>query len=203
MLIAVVVGVPLGIISAIHKDTIWDNLTRLISLAGVSIPVFWLGLQLQIIFGLQLSLLPISGLGYDSHLILPAVSASLGMLALLTRITRSSLLEVLNQDYIRTARGKGLSQRWIIQRHALSNALLPVVTLWGTGFAGLLSGTILVEVIFSWPGIGRLLVQTISTRDYPPVQGLVITFALIYAGINLLVDLLYPLIDPRIRYTDG
>ncbi|MFN8421126.1 MAG: ABC transporter permease [Anaerolineae bacterium] len=151
---------------------------------------------------MQLSLLPISGAGYDEHLVLPAVCASLGMLALLTRITRSSLLEVLNQDYIRTAYGKGLKQRRVIGRHALGNAILPVVTLWGTGFAGLLSGTILVEVIFSWPGIGRLLVQAISTRDYPTVQGLVVTFALIYAGLNLFVDLLYPILDPRIRYTD-
>ncbi len=203
MVIAVVVGIPLGIISAVWKDSVWDNLARLISLAGVSIPVFWLGLQLQILFGLTFPLLPISGLGYDKHLILPAFSASLGLLALLTRITRSSLLEVLNQDYIRTARGKGLAPRRVIGRHALANALLPVVTLWGTGLASLLSGTILVEVIYSWPGIGRLLVQSISTRDYPPVQGLVITFALIYAGLNLLVDLLYPLIDPRIRYADA
>ncbi len=203
MVIAVVVGVPLGVVSAVRKNSIWDNLSRLISLAGVSIPVFWLGLQLQIIFGLQIPILPISGVGYDAHLILPAISASLGMLALLTRMTRSSLLDVLNQDYIRTASGKGMTQNRIIQRHALPNALLPVVTVWGTGLAGLLSGTILVEVIFSWPGMGRLLVQSISTRDYPTVQGLVITFALIYAGLNLLVDLLYPLIDPRIRYVNG
>jgi ABC-type dipeptide/oligopeptide/nickel transport system permease component len=203
MMIAVVVGVPLGIVSAVRKNSLWDNFSRLISLAGVSIPVFWLGLQLQIIFGLQVPILPISGAGYDQHLILPAVSASLGMLALLTRMTRSSLLDVLNQDYIRTASGKGLTQNRVIQRHALPNALLPVVTVWGTGLAGLLSGTILVEVIFSWPGMGRLLVQSISTRDYPTVQGLVITFALIYAGLNLLVDLLYPLIDPRIRYDNG
>ncbi len=201
MLFAVFVGVPLGIIAAIKHNSIWDNLSRLIALIGVSIPVFWLGLQLQILFGLQLRLLPVSGAGYDEHLILPSIAASFGMLTVLMRITRSSLLEVLNQDYIRTAYSKGLSSRRVIGRHAISNALLPIVTVWGTGLASLLSGTLLVEVIFSWPGMGRLLVDSISARDYPSVQGLVIIFALIYAAFNLLVDLLYPLLDPRIRYS--
>ncbi|MBX3086163.1 MAG: ABC transporter permease [Anaerolineae bacterium] len=200
--IAVCIGVPLGILSAMRKNSIWDSLSRLVALIGVSIPIFWLGLQLQIIVGLQLNLLPISGVGFDKHLILPAISASMGMLALLTRMTRSNLLEVLNQDYIRTARSKGLRARVVILRHALSNVLLPVITVWGTSFAGLLSGTLLVEVIFSWPGMGRLLVQSISTRDYPMVQGIVIVFAVIYSLMNLLVDLSYPLIDPRIRYRD-
>ena len=172
----------------------------MIALIGVSIPVFWLGLQFQIVFGLQLAILPISGLGYDAHLILPAASASMGMLALLTRMTRSSLLDMLGQDYIRTAFSKGLTTRGVYVRHALSNALLPIITVWGTSVAGLLSGTLLVEVIFSWPGIGRLLVQSINARDYPMVQGLVILFAVIYTVMNLLIDLLYPLLDPRIRY---
>ena len=202
MLIAVTLGVPLGIIAATRRNSVWDTVSRLIALTGVSIPVFWLGLQLQIVFGLQLHLLPISGAGLDEHLILPAICASLGMLALLTRMTRSALLEVLNQDYIRTAHSKGLSQRRINFRHALSNALLPVITVFGTSIAGLLSGTLLVEVIFSWPGIGRQLVDAIGARDYPMVQGLVILFALIYTGINMLIDLAYPLLDPRIRYHD-
>ena len=200
MCIAVLVGIPLGIIAAMTHNSLWDNLTRLIALIGVSIPVFWLGIQLQILFGLQIKLLPISGLGYDEHLVLPSVAASFGMLAVLMRVTRSSMLEVLNQDYIRTAYGKGLRRLSVIGRHAFGNALLPVVTVWGTSLAGLLSGALLVEVIFSWPGMGRLLVQSISTRDYPAVQGLVITFAMIYAGLNLLVDIVYPLVDPRIRY---
>ena len=181
-LIAVGVGMPLGIVAATRRNSIWDAGSRLIALIGVSIPIFWLGLQLQIVFGLQLALLPISGLGYDAHLILPAVSASMGMLALLTRMTRSSLLDVLGQDYIRTAFSKGLTTRGVYVRHALSNALLPIITVWGTSVAGLLSGTLLVEVIFSWPGIGRLLVQSINARDYPMVQGLVILFAVIYTG---------------------
>ncbi len=199
-LIAVGVGIPLGVIAATRRNSIWDAASRLIALIGVSIPIFWLGLQLQIVFGLQLAILPISGLGYDAHLILPAASASMGMLALLTRMTRSSLLDVLNQDYIRTAFSKGLTTRGVYVRHALSNALLPIITVWGTSVAGLLSGTLLVEVIFSWPGIGRLLVQSINARDYPMVQGLVILFAVIYTVMNLLIDLLYPLLDPRIRY---
>lgn len=201
MLIAVTVGIPLGIIAAINHNSIWDNLTRLIALIGVSIPVFWLGLQLQIIFGLHLGVLPVSGAGFDEHLVLPSIAASFGMLAVLMRITRSSLLEVLNQDYIRTAHGKGLATIIVYRRHALNNALLPIVTVWGTGLAGLLSGTLLVEVIFSWPGMGRLLVDSIAARDYPSVQGLVVTFAVIYALLNLLVDLIYPLVDPRIRYS--
>lgn len=201
MLIAVAIGVPLGIISAIAHNSIWDNLARMIALVGVSVPVFWLGLQFQVVFGLQLRLLPVSGAGYDEHLILPALAASFGMLAVLMRITRSSLLEILSQDYIRTAHSKGLPTRRVLWRHALSNALLPILTVWGTGFASLLSGTLLVEVIFSWPGMGRLLVDSIRARDYPSVQGLVIVFALIYALLNLLVDMMYPLVDPRIRYS--
>jgi ABC-type dipeptide/oligopeptide/nickel transport system permease component len=200
MVIALVVGIPLGIFAAVRKNSIWDNFSRFIALLGVSIPVFWLGVQFQIIFGLQLRLLPVSGSGYDDHLILPAVTASLASLALLTRMTRSSVLEELGQDYVQTARGKGLPNQTVIWKHALRNALLPVVTVWGGSLANLLSGTLLVEVIFSWPGIGRLLVQSINTRDYPLVQGLVIVFALIYAGMNLLVDLSYPIIDPRIRF---
>ena len=202
MVIAVVVGVPLGIIAAIRKNSIWDNLSRLIALFGVSIPVFWLGVQFQLLFGLQLKWFPISGMGFDKHLVLPAVAASLGTLALLTRMTRSSMLEEINQDYVRTAQGKGLASRVIVLKHVLRNALVPVVTVWGGSLANLLSGTLLVEVIFSWPGIGRLLVQAVSTRDYPLVQALVIVFALLYAGINLLIDLSYPLIDPRIRIND-
>jgi peptide/nickel transport system permease protein len=201
-LIAVILGVPLGTLSAVRQNSIWDALSRLVALIGVSIPVFWLGLQMQVIFGVQLKWIPrISGYGIDERLILPAFSASLGMLALLTRITRSTLLEVLNQDYIRTAKSKGLANMRVLTRHALVNALLPIVTVWGTSLAGLLSGALLVETIFSWPGMGRLLVDSIGSRDYPMIQGLEIAFALIYAGINLLIDLLYPFIDPRIRYS--
>lgn len=200
MLIAVGVGVPLGIISAVRRGSFWDNASRIIALLGVSIPVFWLGVQYQILFGVQLRILPVSGVGFDKHLILPALAASGTTLALLMRMTRASLLETLGQDYIRTARAKGLFGRVVIWRHAFRNALLPVVTVWGGSLANLLSGTLLVEIIFSWPGMGRLLLQAISTRDYPLLQALVIILALLYAGLNLLVDLLYPLLDPRVRY---
>lgn len=199
--IAVAAGIPLGVVSALKRNSIWDMLSRLVALLGVSIPIFWLGIQMQIVFGLQIPILPVSGIGFDSHLIMPAVAASLGMLALMTRMTRSSLLEVLKQDYVRTAYSKGLQSRRVVMLHAFKNAFLPVLTVWGTSFAGLLSGTLLVEFIFSWPGMGRLLVQSISARDYPMVQGIVIVFALVYAGMNLIIDLLYPLIDSRIRYT--
>jgi peptide/nickel transport system permease protein len=200
-LIAVTISIPLGTIAALWRNSIWDALSRLVALIGVSIPVFWLGLQLQVFLGLQLRVVQrISGYGLDERLIMPAIAGSLGMLAVLTRITRSALLEVLSQDYIRTAYSKGLPQITIISRHALKNALLPIVTVWGTSFAGLLSGTVLIEFMFAWPGMGRLLIQSISSRDYPTVQGIVIVFALIYAGINLVIDLLYPLIDPRIEY---
>src|SRR5579859_299848 len=200
MVIALGVGIPLGIISAVRQHSIWDNLSRIIVLLGVSIPVFWLGIQFQILFGVTLKVLPVSGVGLDQHLILPAVAASGTTLALLMRMTRASLLETLNQDYIRTAYGKGLRQRSVIWVHALRNALLPVITVWGGSMANLLSGTLLVEIIFSWPGMGRLLFQAISTRDYPLLQAIVIVLAVLYAGLNLLVDLFYPLVDPRVRY---
>ena len=200
MALSVAIGVPLGILSALRKNSLWDNLSRFIALIGVSIPVFWLGMQLQILFGLQLKWLPISGPGLDKHIILPAFALCGGTLALLTRMTRSSVLEELSLDYIRTAYSKGLRSRRVIWVHALRNALLPVVTVWGGSLANLLSGALLVELIFSWPGMGRLLVQAISTRDYPLLQGLIIVLALLYAAVNLLIDLTYPLIDPRIRY---
>jgi peptide/nickel transport system permease protein len=201
MFLAVGIGIPLGILAAIRQNSILDNIARLVSLLLVSIPVFWLGFQLQILFGVQLHWLPVSGVGLDAHLILPAVALSSNTLALLTRMARANLLEELNQDYVRTAYSKGLRERAIVWRHAFRNALLPVITVWGTSLAGLLSGALLVEVTFLWPGLGRLLQQAISSRDYSVMQGLIIYLALIYAGTNLIIDLLYPLIDPRIRFS--
>ena len=200
MTLAVGIGVPLGIIAALRKNSAWDNLSRLIALIGVSIPVFGLGILMQLLFSLKLKWLPISGLGFDKHLIMPAVALSLATLALLTRMTRATLLEQLGQDYIRTAYSKGLRERMVIVRHALRNILLPLVTVAGNSTANLLSGSLLIEVIFNWPGMGKLLVQAVNTRDYTLLQGLVIVFALIYAGINMLVDLFYPLLDPRIGH---
>ena len=200
MTIAVLIGIPLGAVAALRKNSLWDNLSRLLALLGASIPVFWLGVQMQILFSIDVKLLPMSGAGFDNHLIMPAVVLSAGTLALLTRMTRSTLLEELSQDYIRTARSKGMRERRVVWRHAFRNTLLPLVTISGNSLANLLSGALLVEVIFSYPGMGKLLVQAVSTRDYTLLQGLVIVFALIYAGMNLLVDLTYPLFDPRIRF---
>lgn len=200
MFLAVSIGVPLGIISAVYKNSIFDNLARLFALICVSIPLFWLGVQMQILFSVELKWLPVSGIGLDNHIIMPTITLCVGTLALLTRMTRSSLLEELGNDYIRTARSKGLLESRIVFRHALRNALLPVITVGGTSLAGLLSGSVLVEVIFNWPGLGYLIERSIQTRDYTVLQGLIIVLALIYAGLNLLIDVLYPFIDPRIRY---
>lgn len=200
MLIALFIGVPLGVISALRKDSLIDNSTRILAVLGASVPTFWLGIQLQVVFGLNLKWFPISGVGFDSHLVLPSLALSVATLTLLMRMTRSSLLDELGQDYVRTARSKGLRGRRVVWQHALRNALLPILTVWGLSLADLLTGALLVEVIFSWPGMGRLLVQSISTRDYPLLQANLIIIAAVYAGVNLIVDVLYALVDPRIRY---
>ncbi len=194
------IGIPLGVVAALRKDKLVDNGARLIAVLSASIPTFWLGIQLQIIFGLTLKWFPVSGTGFDNHIILPGFALAVTNIALLTRMTRSSLLEELSQDYVRTARSKGLRERRVVWRHAFRNALLPVATVWGLSLADLLTGALLVEVIFSWPGLGRLLVQAITTRDYPLLQGNLIVLSVAYAGTNLVVDLLYTFIDPRIRY---
>jgi ABC-type dipeptide/oligopeptide/nickel transport system permease component len=197
---SVLIGLPVGVVSALRKDRMVDNITRILVVLGASLPTFWLGLELQIAFAVNLHWLPVSGVGFDSHIILPSVALAVASTALLARMTRSSLLDELGQDYVRTAHSKGLPGRRVIWGHALRNALLPVLTVWGLSLADLLTGALLVEVIFSWPGMGRLLVQSISTRDYPLLQANLIILAMVYAGTNLLVDLLYTLVDPRIRY---
>jgi peptide/nickel transport system permease protein len=200
IILSALVGIPLGVLAALQKDKLADNVARLVAVLGASIPTFWLGIQLQVVFGLNLKWFPVSGTGFDNHLVLPSVALAATAIALLTRMTRSSLLEELSQDYVRTARSKGLHERNVAWGHALRNALLPVATVWGLSLADLLTGALLVEVIFSWPGLGRLLVQAITTRDYPLLQGNLIILAVVYAGANLIVDVSYMLIDPRIRY---
>lgn len=230
MLIAVTLGIPAGILAAVRKNSLWDNLTISSSLLGVSLPVYWLGLLLIYLFSVNLNWLPPSGrmsidiglnfkpitgfyvldslLQFDlktladvlSHLILPAFTLSTIPLAILTRITRSAMIEVLSQDYIRTARAKGLPERWVILKHALKNALLPVVTIIGLQFGALLGGAILTETIFSWPGIGSWIYEGILNRDYPVVQGGVVFVAIAFVLINLLVDISYAFVDPRIKY---
>ncbi|MDX2216592.1 MAG: ABC transporter permease [Oculatellaceae cyanobacterium bins.114] len=230
MLLAVLLGVPAGILAAIRKNGWVDNLTMTSSLVGVSMPVYWLGLLLIYLFAVNLRWLPPSGRlgineGFDfnvltgfyafdalvqfnwpvlgnviAHLILPALTLSTIPLAIVARITRSAMLEVLAQDYIRTARAKGLLERWVISKHALKNALLPVITIIGLQFGTLLSGAILTETIFSWPGIGSWVYEGILARDYPVVQGGVIFVAIVFVLLNLLTDLSYAFLDPRIQY---
>jgi peptide/nickel transport system permease protein len=199
-LIAVAIGVPLGVVAALQKDRLSDNVARLIAVLGASVPTFWLGIQLQIVFGLNLKWLPVSGTGLDAHIILPSAALAITTIALMIRMTRSSLLEELTQDYVRTAQSKGLRSRAVVWNHALRNALIPIITVWGLSLADLLTGALLVELIFAWPGLGRMLVQAITTRDYPLLQGNLIILAVVYAGANLLVDVMYTLVDPRIRY---
>lgn len=230
MLLALLLGIPAGVLAAVRKNSWLDNLTMSASLVGVSMPVYWLGLLLIYLFAVQLQWLPPSGrlsiaAGFDfepitgfyvldallqgnwsalrdaiAHLILPALTLSTIPLAILARITRSAMLEVLSQNYVRTARAKGVPEFWVIARHALKNALLPVTTITGLEFGTLLGGAILTETIFSWPGIGTWIYNGILARDYPVVQGGVVFVAIAFVLINLLVDISYALLDPRIQY---
>lgn len=210
LLLSTAFGVAAGIVAATRRDTIFDRVGMLAALAGVSMPVFWLGLVLMVIFSLNLRWLPPTGMysptggGFDDllrHLVLPAVTLAAPSTAIVARLTRSAMLEVVSQDYMRTAYAKGLAERVVIYRHALKNALIPVVTVVGVQTGHLLSGAILVETVFSWPGLGSLLLSGISTRDFPIVQGVALVSALLFAIVNLVVDMLYGYLDPRIRYS--
>lgn len=228
LLLATVLGVILGIIAAVKQYSLWDNLGMIIAIFGVSIPVFWLGLMLIILFSVELKWLPatgrlsvgmalsrITGLNIlDSlltlnlkaltdtlkHLMMPSIALGTIQMAVIARMTRSSMLEVVRQDYIRTARAKGLSERVVIYKHALKNALIPVITVIGLTVGRLLGGAVLTETIFAWPGIGKLAVDSIYSRDYPLVQGVVLLIATGFVFVNLIVDVFYAFLDPRIRY---
>jgi peptide/nickel transport system permease protein/oligopeptide transport system permease protein len=200
MAIAILIGVAVGILSAVRPNSYFDNINRILSLFGLSMPVFWTGLVLIVIFSFWLRLLPIGGIGSLRHLILPAFTLSLPSIAMISRMTRSSLLEVLQEDYVRTARAKGLSKRAVILRHALRNALIPIVTLSGLQMGQLMGGAILTETVFAWPGLGRLMVRAIFARDYILLQGAVLVFALVFVLINLIVDISYSFLDPRVGY---
>ena len=204
MVIAVTFGVLIGILSAVKQYSFWVTFATLFALTGVSVPTFWLGMMLQLLFGVILHILPVSGTGGEGfHLqnyLLPGFALGFASMAMYLRLTRSSMLEVIRQDYIRTARAKGLSSRVVIFKHAMKNALIPVATQAGMDFAGLMGGAILTESIFSLPGIGSMLYNAISRRDYPVVQGVTLFLALVFVLINLLVDISYAVLDPRIRY---
>jgi peptide/nickel transport system permease protein len=228
ILIAVCIGIPMGIVSAVWRNSIFDGASRLVALTGVSMPIFWLGLMLAWFFGVVLGWFPTGfRLGTDvslpvvthfnlldsllaanwaalrsslRHLVLPALALSTIPMAVIARMTRASLLEVLSQEYIRTAEAKGLPQRAVILRHAMRNALLPVMTITGLQVGRLLAGAILTETIFSWPGIGLWIFESIQARDYPIVQGATLFIATIFVTVNLITDVLYATVDPRIRY---
>ncbi len=198
--VAAVVGVSLGIIAAATRHAGVQLGAMLVALIGVSMPSFWLGLLLIFAFSLQIRLFPATGGGDLQHLVLPAITLGLGAAAILARLTRSSMLEVLRQEYVTTARAKGLNEWLVILRHALKNALIPVVTIFGLQFGQLLAGTVVVETVFARPGIGRLIIDGILNKDFPVVQGVVLVVAVSYVLVNLLVDILYAVLDPRIRY---
>ncbi|OUM98300.1 MAG: peptide ABC transporter [Firmicutes bacterium ZCTH02-B6] len=200
VLLATLIGIPAGVISATRPNSWLDNIFTVLALGGVSMPVFWQGLMLIIIFSVYLGWLPPSGrLGSWEYFVLPVITLGTSAAASITRMTRATMLEAIHEDYVRTARAKGLNERRVIYRHALRNALLPVVTVIGLEFGNLMAGAVITETIFAWPGIGRLAVDAIRTRDYPVVQGVVMTFAVSYVLINLIVDLLYAYLDPRLR----
>lgn len=197
---AIVVGLMAGIVSSTRQYTVWDNLATLISLVGVSMPIFWLGLMLMLLFSVTLGWLPSSGAGSLSQLVLPAVALGSASTAIIARQTRSGMLEVLRQDYVRTARAKGLREGVVISRHALKNALIPTVTVVGLQVGYLLGGAVLTETVFARPGLGRLLIDSIGRRDIVVVQTTILLLSVIFVIVNLLVDILYVKLDPRIRY---
>jgi peptide/nickel transport system permease protein len=199
LLLSLVIGLPLGVIAALRANSWVDRTISVFSLMGQSTPSFWLGIVLILVFARGLQVLPSAGSGTWSHLVLPTITLALPFLAILVRLTRSGLLEVVHEGYVQTARAKGLGEGIVILVHALRNALIPIVTVVGLQFGALLGGTVIVETVFAWPGVGRLLIDSIGRRDYGVVQASILLVATIFVLINLLVDLLYGFLDPRVR----
>lgn len=199
----ILIALPAGILSALYRHAFIDHLSRIFALFGASLPGFWLGLMLIFFFAVKLELLPVMGRGEPQQLVLPAITLGFGLAAVYARILRAGMLDVLGQDYIRVARAKGLKEEWVIGRHALKNALLPAVTLFGMSFGHLLGGAVVVETIFAWPGVGQFAVESIFNRDYPVIQGYALFMSVIFVLANLLVDLSYVILDPRIRLEGG
>ncbi|MEZ4617510.1 MAG: ABC transporter permease [Caldilineaceae bacterium] len=199
ILVALLIGIPAGILAALYHNSLWDRLLMAGAFFGQSAPAFFVGIVLILIFSLNLRLLPSSGKGTWQHLILPAFTLSTGLLASMARMTRSSMLEVIRQDYVRTARAKGLSNRGVVLRHCLRNAAIPVLTLFGISVGVLIGGAAITETVFAWPGIGRFAVRSIAIRDYPLIQYIVLLVAASVVTVNFIVDVLYGILDPRIR----
>lgn len=199
VLVSLVIAFPLGIFSALRQRSAVDYLSLGFSILGISMPVFWLGPLLILIFAVQLHWLPVTGMGSWKHLVLPSLTLGFGLSAITIRMIRSSMIEVMNQDYIRTAFAKGLGRGRVVRKHALKNVMIPVITIVGLQLGALFGGVIITEKVFSYPGLGSLLITAIRGRDYPLVQGAILVIALTYIGINLLVDLLYSRVDPKIR----
>lgn len=200
MAMAVLIAIPLGIVGAVWRGTAVDHVATTLSLLGISIPNFWLGPLLAIVFAVQLGWLPVSGRGTWQHLVLPALSLGAALAAILARMTRTALLDELGELYVLAARARGATRWRAVLRHAFRNSLLPVVTILGLQFGAVLTGAVITETIFAWPGVGRLLIQSISFRDYPLVQGCILLIATTYVVMNLATDLIYVALDPRIRY---
>lgn len=200
IVVMVVIGLFAGIFSATRPNSLIDNATMMISLFGISLPVFWLGLMLILLFAYYLNLLPSGGNDGFRHFILPAIALGLSSSAILARLTRSSMLEVINQDFVRTARAKGVKEKLVIYKHTLKNAMIPIITIIGLEFGTLLGGAVLTETVFSINGLGRFIIQSIQFRDYPSIQGSILFVAAIFVIVNLIVDLCYGLVDPRVKY---
>lgn len=201
MLVTILIGVPAGVISAVKQNTTWDRLTRVVSLIGLSMPTFWFGLILMLVFSYHLKWLPLGGYGSWKHVILPALALGTTLAATVMRLTRSSVLEVAKEDFVRTARAKGLAEPKVVYKHVLRNALIPVITITGLQTGALLGGTVVIETVFRWPGVGFLLYDRMINRDVPFVMGSLFVFAVLLGLINLITDLSYALVDPRIRYS--
>src|SRR5260221_2174495 len=199
MAVAIVFAIPLGILAAVFRGRFLDHASMTLALIGISMPGFWLGPLLAIVFAVQLGWLPVGGRGTPAHLVLPAITLGAALAAILARMTRASLLEELHEPYVLAARAKGVSRARAVLHHAFRNSLIPIVTILGLQFGVVLTGAVITETIFAWPGIGRLLIQSIGFRDYPTVQGCVLLIAVTYVGVNLLTDLTYGFLDPRIR----
>lgn len=205
VIVAHIISIPLGILSATHAGSVLDNVSVVLALVGMSMPHFWFGLLLIILFSLNLGWFPSSGFTGFSSLVLPAITVATGLMALLTRTTRSSMIDVIRQEYLRTARSKGVSERSVILKHALRNALIPIITVSGTQFAGILGGSVVTETIFSWPGIGRLIIDAVKQRDTPLVTGGIMMTTILVSLLLLIVDIIYAFVDPRIKsqYASG